>query len=123
VVARSQHGFISTSFALLPCGVARGSGERIFEIPIQEIAPVRRNPGVGIFNDNDELSARDRVLRILRGFRAGDGILPIELVDMPVGSPQRFKLTAGTHRLYCSPAAGFSHVPATEGFDITAPDV
>jgi hypothetical protein len=46
----------------------------IFEVPIREIAPVRRNPGVGIFNDNDEVPARDRVLRILRGFRAGDGI-------------------------------------------------
>lgn len=100
-----------------------GSGERIFEVPLHEIAPVRRNTGVGIFNGNDELSAHDRVVRILIGFRAGDGIPPIELVDMPVGSPYRFKLTAGTHRLYCSLAAGFTHVPATEGFDITAPDV
>jgi hypothetical protein len=50
-----------------------------------------------------------------------DGAIPpIELVGTPAGSLFRYKLTAGTHRLYCSLAAGFTHVPAVEGIDITA---
>jgi hypothetical protein len=53
--------------------------------------------------------------------RITDGAIPpIELVDTPAGSLFRYKLTAGTHRLYCSLAAGFTHVPAVEGIDITA---
>lgn len=64
-------------------------GQAVFEARIDEIGPVRRNPGVGIFHKNE--------IKI------------------------RYKLTAGTHRLYCSIAAGFSRVPAVEGLDITAP--
>jgi hypothetical protein len=97
---------------------AAANGQRVFEARIAEIGPVRRNPGVGTFNDNDEMAARERVLRILNGFRGGVDIPPVELVNMPAGSPFRYKLTAGTHRLYCSLAVGFSHVPAIEGFDI-----
>jgi hypothetical protein len=98
-------------------------GQRVFEARIDDIGPVLRHFGVGIFNNNEEMTARERVLRILNGFRTGVAIPPIELLDMPAGSPFRYKLTAGTHRLYCSLAAGFTHVPAMEGFDITAPYV
>jgi G:T-mismatch repair DNA endonuclease (very short patch repair protein) len=51
---------------------------------------------------------------------ANDAIPPVEIVEMPVGGPHHHKLTAGVHRLYCSLAAGFTHVPTIEGFDITA---
>ncbi len=103
--------------------LAAAKGQKVFEARIDEISPARRKPGVGIFNNNEEITARERVLRILNGFRAGAAIPPIELVDMSAGSPFRYKLTAGTHRLYCSLAAGFTHIPAMEGFDITAPHI
>jgi len=96
-------------------------GQAIVEVSITDIGPVRRKPGVGIFNNNQEKTARERVISILSGFRIGTAIPPIEIVDAPAGSAFRYKLTAGTHRLYCSLAAGFIHAPAVEGFDITAP--
>jgi hypothetical protein len=94
-------------------------GRAIFEAPIDAIGPVRRIPGVGIFNNNATATAEQRVVSILTGFRENAAIPPIELVDADRGSPFRYKLAAGTHRLYCSLAAGFTHVPAVEGFDIT----
>jgi hypothetical protein len=90
--------------------------EPILEIPIADIGPVHRS--VGIFrNSEDGIPARERVLKILRGFRQGDAIPPIQVVECKSGSAHRYKLTAGTHRLYCSLAAGFTHVPAVKGFD------
>jgi hypothetical protein len=88
------------------------------EIPIQDIGPVSRNPGVGIFNDSKaEGSARDRVVRILRGFRFDDAIPPVEIVEAQPGHPYRYKLIHGAHRFYCSLAAGFKCVPAIDGPD------
>jgi len=100
------------------------SGQRIFEVRIDNIGPVSRAPGVGIFNNDRETgtSAHDRVIRILRGFRSGALIPPVEIVRAPPGEDYLCTLVNGTHRLYCSLAAGFSHVPATLGFDITALD-
>jgi hypothetical protein len=46
----------------------------------------------------------------------GEAIPPVEVVECGPGSLHRFKLTAGTHRLYLSLAAGFSHVPAVKGW-------
>lgn len=43
--------------------------EKVFRIKISEVCPVRRNPGVGIFNNSKEASAKDRVISILNGFR------------------------------------------------------
>jgi hypothetical protein len=111
----------------VPAGVAyrvdldAAKGGAVFEARIDEIGPVRRKPGVGIFNKNEIKTARERALCILKGFRTDAAIPPIELVGAPAGSPFRYKLVAGTHRLYCSLAARFSHVPAVEGLDITAP--
>ncbi len=94
----------------------------IFEVPIEDVRAVSRNPGVGIFNDNEKASAHERVVRILRGFVSGERIPPVEVDCEPPGSPYRYKLVHGTHRFYCSLAAGFSHVPAVKGFDINALD-
>lgn len=89
----------------------------IFEVKINEVRPVQRALGVAIFNDSDEATARDRVVSILRGFRAAAIIPPVEVVSEPDGSPYRYKLVHGAHRFYCSIAVGFSHVPAVMGFD------
>jgi hypothetical protein len=101
----------------------RVRGRRIFQVDIRDIAPVRRAPGIPIFNDSHDtgLTARERVVAILDGFRDGAVIPPVEVVTAEEGSPQSFKLTHGAHRLYCSLAAGFTHVPAVIGFDINAP--
>jgi hypothetical protein len=100
--------------------IKAAKGEVVFEARIDEVAPLRRNPGVGIFNNNDVATARERVIRILKGFREGAAIPPVELVEDTLGSDFRFKIVHGSHRFYCSLAAGFSHVPAVIGFDISA---
>ena len=100
----------------------KADGRRIFEIPIEDVRAVSRNPGVGIFTDNVKDSARERVVRILRWFVSGKEIEPVKVVCEPPGSPYRYKLVDGAHRFYCSVAAGFSHVPAVTGFDITTLD-
>jgi hypothetical protein len=96
----AEMGTFRPAASCYPVAVPESDARRLYEIAILDIAPVRRNPGVAIFNDNEELPARDRVLQILRGFRARERIPPIELVDLPRGGPHRFKLTAGVHRLY-----------------------
>lgn len=100
---------------------SRAVGDRsIFEVSIEDVREVKRHRGVGVFNDSEEASARERVVSILRGFMAGAKIPPVEVVCEPPGSRYRYKLVNGTHRFYCSLAAGFSHVPAVKGFDINA---
>jgi hypothetical protein len=119
--AETQMGGFVPPGAAYRVDLGAAKGEKVFEARMDEIEPVRRKPGVGIFNTNETKTARQRVVCILSGFRTGAAIPPIELVDAPSGDRFRYKLTAGTHRLYCSLAAGFTHVPAVEGFDITAP--
>jgi hypothetical protein len=114
-------GFVTLTRAYLVNADA-SNGRKLFEVRIDEVRPVRRNPGIGIFNDNDEASARERVVSILRGFRTGSAIPPVEIVFEPPDSEFRYRLVAGVHRFYCSLAAGFSHVPAVEGFDINTLD-
>lgn len=62
-------------------------GQMVFEARIDEIGPVRRAPGIGIFNNNEEKTARERVVCILTGFRTGATIPPIELVNTPRAAP------------------------------------
>ena len=92
---------------------------RVYEVRIDEVGPVHRNQDVGIFNDNDEATARERVLSILQGCRSGAAFPPIEVVKGRLNYEYAYKLVHGTHRFYCSLAAGFTHVPAVDGFDIT----
>ena len=87
-------------------------GRSIIEVPIEDVRAVSRKPGIGIFNDNEDSTARERVVRILGGFVSGEKIRPVEVKCEPPESPYRYKLHDGTHRFYCSLAAGFSHVPA-----------
>jgi hypothetical protein len=97
--------------------------DRVSEmICIQDVSFVRRAPGVGIFNDSvEDGTAHDRVVRILRGFQPGDAIPPVEIVEDDSGQ-HRYRLVNGAHRLYCSLAAGFTHVPAIKGIDWSSMD-
>jgi hypothetical protein len=97
---------------------SRARGRTIHNVRISDIEPVRRRP---LFRDNEEGCAAERVYRILQAFRLGQPIPPVEIIDSSQVGVHRYKLTHGVHRLYCSLAAGFSHVPAVEGFDINAP--
>jgi len=108
--------------AFVPTFTAYRVNQRLFpnvrEVPITDVGPVVRAPGVSIFNDSEEEgSARERVLRILRGFRFDDAIPPVEIVVGQTGYPYRYKLVHGAHRFYCSLAAKFKCVPCIEGFD------
>lgn len=78
----------------------------VFEVNIADISPVCRNPGVGIFNNNKEASARERVVSILRGFSSGAKIPPVEVVPQPNCNEFHYKLVHGVHRFYCSLATG-----------------
>jgi hypothetical protein len=88
------------------------------EVPIKDVGPVSRTPGVGIFNDSEEegYTGRERVVGILRAFRFDNAIPPVEIVEGQAGYQYRYTLLHGAHRLYCSLAAGFKCVPVRRGF-------
>ncbi len=96
--------------------ISQNRGEEWFEVAINDVEPVRRNAGVGIFNDNEYATAQKRVVSILIGFCSGAMIPPVEVIEQSK-DPYRYKLVVGVHRFYCSLAAGFTHVPAIKGFD------
>jgi hypothetical protein len=92
----------------------------VIEVPVAEVEPVSRRLSHGVFNDSEESgSARDRVVRILQGFRLDSPIPPVEVVRTPEG-PFRYRLHAGAHRFCCAVVAGFEAVPAV---DVTEPEV
>ena len=52
--------------------------QQVYEVSIEDVGPVCR---ASVFKDDREgerQTARERVLRLLRGFRAGDAIPPVE---------------------------------------------
>jgi hypothetical protein len=88
------------------------------EVPLNEIAPVRRQLSNGVFNDDGEtgLSARDRTINILRGFLDDVPLPPVEIVAEPAGAMYLYRLKHGAHRFYLSIASGFTHIPVIKGF-------
>jgi hypothetical protein len=73
---------------------------------------------IGIFKHNADvrISARERVLKILWGFRCGETIPPVKIVEGDAEYGYKYRLTDGVHRLYLSIAAGFTHVPTIKEF-------
>jgi hypothetical protein len=104
------------------CDQARAGGRRECLIPIADIGPVPRGDGVPVFKDDpcEGIPAKERVERILHAFVANIALPPIELTRQ--AGPYRFALKAGTHRVYCSIAAGFTHIPAVKFMDLEALD-
>lgn len=107
-----MHGFVPSGFSYV-FGVGLFRGRVVESVAIQDVEPLVRNLTHGVFNDSTEFGkARDRVVRILSGFKSGDAIPPVELVALPADEPHRYRLRHGAHRFYSACAAGFSHVPA-----------
>jgi hypothetical protein len=112
-------GFTPTRRTFRPSASQR-AGLYVMEVPIAEVEPVTRRLSHGVFNDSEESgSARDRVVRILKGFRQNSPIPPVEVVRTPEG-PYRYRLYAGGHRFCCAVVAGFEAVPAV---DVSEPEV
>jgi hypothetical protein len=103
---------------------ALARGQDIFHVAIVDIAPMNeRAKKKGVFCDNDEGTARDRVVRILRWFREGAKVAPVRVVKLDQNNKYKFKLVAGSHRFHCAVAVGFSKVPAIIGIDINDPNL
>ena len=59
---------------------------------------------------------RDRMIRVLAGFVAGNEIEPVPVLDLfrrdlSVAGPFRYRVRDGFHRFYASVAAGFKCLP------------
>lgn len=84
----------------------------VFVVKIADVGPVDPIRRHKLFRD------RASVLDILQGFRLGTAMPPVEVVLAKPAYGHQYRLTNGTHRLYCSMAAGFTHIPSVQGFDI-----
>jgi hypothetical protein len=56
----------------------------------------------------------------LLGFVRNVELPPVELLRQTNPGPYPFCLKNGVHRLYCSLAAGYTHIPAVKAFDLEA---
>ena len=105
-------GFVPNglTFRIGPCEPRLDLERRpVLILPINDVEPLEgRRLTYGMFRD------KESVLKILRGFRNGDAIPPIQVVKLPDGAPFSHRIYNGAHRFYCSVAAGFTHVPAID---------
>lgn len=97
------------------------SNKEIFLVKIDCIWPKIRAAGVDIFKagevDGELISARDRTVSILKAIVDNMPLPPVKVIDFNSGQ-FKYKLVAGCHRLHCSIAAGFTHIPSVYDFDI-----
>lgn len=122
-VAAGMSNFAPLSSAYR-CDHISAGHRRVCLIRIADIEPVRRAPGVPIFNDSplDGTPASERVQCILRGFVQNAELPPVEVLRQTKSGLYRFCLKDGTHRLYCSLAAGYTEIPAVKAFNSESSD-
>ena len=84
------------------------SGSPCQVVPISDVAPIRRAPGLAGFSSDG--FAEHRMRSIFKAFLHNTPLPPVEVNECSSGS-FRYKLHHGVHRLYGSVAAGFSHLP------------
>jgi hypothetical protein len=91
----------------------------VYEVRIDDVEPVPRQLSHGVFNNDAEtgLRAKERVVRIRQGFRTGAPLPPVETLRLASDARHTYRLKHRAHRFYLSIAAGFTHVPAVDGFD------
>lgn len=94
----------------------------VLHLAIACIRAPRRKLSYGVFRDEQS------VVGIFRGFRMSGTLPPILVVRLTGTSEDgcTHRLYDGSHRFYCSIAAGFTQIPAVEvpepfGPDVTAP--
>jgi hypothetical protein len=91
--------------------------EPVHLVSLDDIEPPLRDPGIAGLR-------RDRTVRILKGFVAGDAIDSVP-IDAPPGQRAfAHRVRDGYHRYYCSIAAGYTHLPCIvlPYFDIRDPN-
>ena len=82
--------------------VQQSADDTVVVVPISDVAPPERNPGVQSFDEG-------RMIDILSAFRSGTPLPPVE-VNEKSAPPYRYEVHNGYHRYYASAAAGFSHL-------------
>ena len=99
-----EHGF-ETSYRF-------ASSQEICLVPVEDVAPPsmdrRQHLGPGGFD-------HQRLVEVLRGIATRSPMPPIKVVERQQGV-YRCLLCEGFHRFHASLAAGFSHVPTTQGW-------
>lgn len=75
-------------------------------VPLSEVAAPVRNMNVAWFKEQ-------RIVDILRGFRVGDKLPPIEVDEPPTNTGFRYRVRDGFHRYYASAAVGFIQLPVS----------
>jgi len=120
-IAAGMANFVRSASAYR-CDHGAAGNRRVCLVRITDIEPVRRGPGVPIFNASswENISARERVENILRAFVVNDALPPVELTKQAGRYP--FGLKDGVHRVYCSIAAGFTEIPGVKFIDLDALD-
>lgn len=105
-------GFQPTTPSYRPA-VSSGLDRSVQLVAVSDVEPLRRQLSHGVFNDSVEFgTARERVVKILQGFRSSAEIPPVEMDRLEEPCEHHYRLRNGAHRFYCSLAAGFSHVPS-----------
>jgi len=84
-------------------------------VSLSEVEAPIRNKNVAWFNEQ-------RMVDVLRGFRVGDKLPPIEVNELPTDTGFRYRVRDGFHRYYASVAVGFTQLPVSVRpyFDINA---
>jgi len=99
----------SNSYSFAPVD----DGRDVHIVCIQDIAPCEQRAALkGIFCDKTaEHTAKDRVVSILNGFHNNHLIEPVEIKPFQGEQKYQYQMHHGSHRLHCSIAVGFTHIP------------
>ena len=104
----AMEGFVAQAecYRVQPC-----AHDDVESPPIREVAPIIRTPETTL---DWRGFRRERMVRILQGFRTDAALPPVDVVrfDAPSIEGYRYRLVDGCHRFYASVAAGFSKIPA-----------
>jgi len=75
-------------------------------VPLADVEAPRRDAGVIGLHE-------DRAVSLLRAFRAGIAVPPLEVHEPPEPRKFRYRVRDGFHRYYLSVAAGFPMLPVS----------
>jgi len=88
-------------------------GRDVHIVNILDIVPCEQRAALkGVFCDKTpEHTAKDRVVSILNGFHDNHLIEPVEIKPYQGKQKYQYQMHHGSHRLHCSIAVGFTHIP------------